>query len=123
MNNIKVFVLMAGLTALLVALGGALGGENGLVFALVFAIAANFFMYFQSDKLVLRAYRARVVSKEEAPELYAIVDGLRQRAGIPMPTLAIAPRLKRPSRSSDPMSARIGVTPATASRPSSIAGS
>jgi len=92
MNNIKVFVLMAGLTALLVALGTALGGENGLVFALVFAIAANFFMYFQSDKLVLRAYRARVVSKEQAPELYAIVDRLRQRAGIPMPTLAIAPQ-------------------------------
>ncbi|HEX5437819.1 MAG TPA: zinc metalloprotease HtpX [Gemmatimonadaceae bacterium] len=92
MNSLKLFVLMAGLTALLVALGAYFGGETGLVIALVFAIGTNFFMYFQSDKLVLRAYRARIVSREEAPELYDIVDGLRQRVGIPMPTIAIAPK-------------------------------
>jgi heat shock protein HtpX len=92
MNNVKVFVLMAGLTALLIALGAAFGGQSGLVIALVFAVGVNFFMYFQSDKLVLRAYRARVVSQEEAPELYALVDELRQKAGLPMPTLAIAPQ-------------------------------
>jgi heat shock protein HtpX len=35
-------------------------------------------------------YRARVVSEQEAPELYAMVDRLRQRAGLPMPVVAIA---------------------------------
>jgi len=90
MNNVKVFALMAGLTALLVALGGAFGGQNGMVMMLVFAGASNFFMYFASSSMVLRMYKARVVTEQEAPELYAMVDRLRQRAGLPMPTLAIA---------------------------------
>lgn len=91
MNNVKVFVLMAGLTALLVALGGVFGGQSGMVLAFLFAAAMNFFLYFTSDKMVLRAYRARVVDARQAPELYAMVDRLRQRAGLPMPTVAIAP--------------------------------
>jgi heat shock protein HtpX len=91
MNNIKVFVLMAGLTALLVALGGMFGGQSGMVVAFLFAAAMNFFMYFASDKMVLRMYGARVVDAQSAPELYAMVDRLRQRAGLPMPKVAIAP--------------------------------
>jgi heat shock protein HtpX len=91
MNNVKVFVLMAGLTALLVGLGGTFGGQNGMVMALVFAGVMNFVMYYGSSKFVLRAYGARTVTAAEAPELYAMVDRLRQRAGLPMPTVAIAP--------------------------------
>jgi heat shock protein HtpX len=92
MNNLKVFMLMAGLTALLIAIGGYFGGQSGMLLAFVLAAGMNFFMYFSSDKMVLRAYRARVVDQSSAPELYALVDGLRQRAGLPMPTLAIAPQ-------------------------------
>jgi len=33
-----------------------------------------------------------VVTAQEAPELYAMVDRLRQRAGLPMPKVAIAPQ-------------------------------
>jgi heat shock protein HtpX len=91
MNNLKVFALMAGLTALLGALGGYFGGANGMTMALVFAFAMNFFMYFASDKMVLRMYRAEVIERSRAPELYDMVDRLRQRAGLPMPTVAIAP--------------------------------
>jgi heat shock protein HtpX len=53
--------------------------------------AFNFIMYFFSDKMVLRMYRAQVVTEEQAPELYRMVDRLRQRAGLPMPVVAIAP--------------------------------
>jgi heat shock protein HtpX len=91
MNNIKVFVLMAGLTGLLVAIGGAIGGQSFALGMLVLAAVMNFAMYWGSSTMVLRAYGARVVGAEEAPELYATVDRLRQRAGLPMPTLAIAP--------------------------------
>ena len=91
MNNVKVFVLMAGLTSLLIALGGAFGGQGGMMTMLVFAGVMNFGMYFGSSKLVLRMYRAQVVTEREAPQLYAMVDRLRQRAGLPMPTVAIAP--------------------------------
>ena len=91
MNNVKVFALMAGLTALFGAIGSYLGGQSGMIMALLFAGAMNFFMYFTSAKMVLRMYRAQIITPEQAPDLYAMVDRLRQRAGLPMPTVAIAP--------------------------------
>jgi heat shock protein HtpX len=90
MNNFKTFVLMAGLMALFLAVGNLLAGTEGLIMAFVFGGAMNFVMFFFSDKLVLRMYRARVVTAEEAPELYGMVDRLRQRAGLPMPVVAVA---------------------------------
>jgi len=91
MNNLKTFVLMAGLLGLFVLAGQLIGGSSGLLAALVIGSLFNFVMYFFSDRLVLRMYGAQVVSAEQAPELYALVDRLRQRAGLPMPTVAVAP--------------------------------
>lgn len=91
MNNMKVFVLMAGLTALFIAIGGALGGQSGMLMTLVLAGVMNFIMYYASSSIVLRMYGAKIVTAQEAPELYQMVDELRQRAGLPMPTVAIAP--------------------------------
>lgn len=91
MSNVKIFVLMAGLTALFVAIGGAIGGQSGMTMALVLAVAINFITYYASSTIVLRMYGAKVVTEREAPELYAMVDRLRQRASLPMPTVAIAP--------------------------------
>ncbi len=92
MNHVKVFVLMAGLTGLLMAIGQSLGGSSGAIMALLMSAAMNLFMYWGSSSLVLRSYGARVVTAAEAPELYEMVDRLRQRAGLPMPTVAIAPQ-------------------------------
>jgi len=91
MNNVKTFVLMAGLLGLFLLAGQLLGGSSGLVIALVFGSLFNFIMYFFSDRLVLRMYGAQVVTAQEAPELYAMIDRLRQKAGLPMPTVAVAP--------------------------------
>lgn len=91
MNNVRTFVLMAGLMGLFLLAGQLLGGTSGLLFALVLGGAMNFAMYFFSDRMVLRMYRARVVAEADAPELYAMVNRLRQRAGLPMPRIAIAP--------------------------------
>jgi heat shock protein HtpX len=90
MNNVKTMVLMAGLMGLFLLAGQLLGGSQGLVFALLLGGAFNFVMYFFSDKMVLRMYRAQVVTEEQAPELYRMVDRLRQRAGLPMPVIAVA---------------------------------
>lgn len=91
MNNVKTFVLMAGLMGLFLLVGQVLGGSQGLILALVLGSAFNFIMYFFSDRLVLRMYGAKVVSEAEAPDLYRMVNRLRQRAGLPMPVVAIAP--------------------------------
>jgi heat shock protein HtpX len=82
---------MAGLTALFVLVGASIAGRAGMVLALLLAAGMNLFAWFTSDTAALRAFRARLVTPAEAPELYAIVDRLRQRAGLPMPRLAVAP--------------------------------
>jgi heat shock protein HtpX len=90
-ERVKVLVMMAGLTALLVAIGGLVGGRSGMMIFFVMAAVMNFGMYWFSDKVVLRMYRAQIIGQEQAPELYDMVDRLRQRAGLPMPVVAIAP--------------------------------
>jgi heat shock protein HtpX len=89
-NNLKTFVLLAGLLAAFLVLGDLLGGTQGMLMALAFGSLFNFVMYYFSDRLVLAMYRARPIAREEAPDLYDMVDRLRQRAGLPMPTVAIA---------------------------------
>ena len=91
MNNLKTAVLMAGMIALLMAAGQVLGGTNGLILGSILGLGMNFVMYFFSDRMVLRMYGAQVVTEQEAPELYRMVDRLRQRAGLPMPVVAVAP--------------------------------
>jgi heat shock protein HtpX len=87
----KTFLLMGGLIALFMAVGQVVGGSSGLITALVLGSMFNLIMFFFSDKLVLKMYGAHVVTEQEAPELYGMVDRLRQRAGLPMPVVAVAP--------------------------------
>lgn len=89
-NNLKTGVLMAGMIALLMAAGQVIGGTNGLLLGSILGLGMNFFMFFFSDKMVLRMYGAKIVTEQEAPELYRMVDRLRQRAGLPMPVVAVA---------------------------------
>lgn len=86
----KTFILLAGMMALFLGLGQLFGGTSGMMTALLIGGALNFVMYFWSDKIVLKMYGARIVTEQQAPELYRMVDRLRQRAGLPMPVVAIA---------------------------------
>jgi heat shock protein HtpX len=90
-QTLKVFGMMTGLTVLVVAIGSYFGGSGGAVFAFVLAAAMNLGMYWFSDRAVMRMYRARIIGPQDAPELYQMVDRLRERAGLPMPTVAVAP--------------------------------
>ena len=91
MNYMKTFGLMALLTALFIAIAGLLGGRAMMLPAFGVAALFNFGSYWFSDRLVLKMYRARTLEAEDAPRLYEMVDRLRRRADLPMPTLAIAP--------------------------------
>ena len=84
-------MMMAGLTALLVVIGGAVGGTDGATIFFVMAALMNFGMYWFSHKVVLKMYRAQIIDETQAPELYRMVDRLRQKADLPMPVVAIAP--------------------------------
>ena len=84
-NRVKTFILLAGLTVLMVLIGNALGGRGGMQIALIFAVAMNFFSYWYSDKIVLRMSGAQEVSPADAPELHRIVEELSRAADIPKP--------------------------------------
>jgi heat shock protein HtpX len=91
MNMMKTTLLLATLTGLLLVVGQALGGQQGLTIALLMSGVMSFVSFFWSDKIVLRMYGAQPVTAEQAPEMYAIVQKLAQKANIPMPRLYVLP--------------------------------
>jgi heat shock protein HtpX len=91
-NQIRTTILLAVLTAIIVWIGQLFGGRQGMIIALFLAAAMNFFSYWYSDKIVLKMYRAREVSPQQAPQLYEMVQELSRRAGLPMPKLCVIPQ-------------------------------
>jgi heat shock protein HtpX len=89
MNQAKTFILMVVLTIILVALGSLIGGSSGGMIAFCIAFIMNFVSYWFSDKIILKMYGAKPVSESEAPELYATVASLAQKASIPIPKIFI----------------------------------
>jgi heat shock protein HtpX len=85
MNYIRTGMLLAGLTALFMAVGYLIGGRSGMMLAFLMAAGINFFSYWQSDKLVLSMHGAQEVDARTAPDFYALIQELSQRAGLPMP--------------------------------------
>ncbi len=88
-NWLKTTLLMAAIVALFGAVGMALGGAQGMIIALLFGGAMNLFAYWNSDKMVLRMYKAREVDEQTGGDYYAMVRELAQRAGLPMPKVYI----------------------------------
>jgi heat shock protein HtpX len=91
MNIFKTAILLTGLTLILVLAGEYFGGTDGALLAFAVAAAMNFFSYFYSDKIALRMYRAQPATREELPRVYAVVERLTGRAGIPMPKIYVIP--------------------------------
>jgi len=90
-NTLKTTALLAALTVLFILIGGMVGGEQGMVVAFLFAGLMNFGSYWWSDRIVLWMYGAQEVTESQAPEFHALVRGLAQRAGLPMPRVYIIP--------------------------------
>ncbi|EME60423.1 zinc metalloprotease HtpX [Amycolatopsis decaplanina] len=89
-NGLKTVVLLGVLSALIVGISGFFG-RGALVIGLVVALGVNAYAYCNSDKLALRAMRARPVSEAEQPAMYRIVRELATTARQPMPRLYVSP--------------------------------
>lgn len=80
---------MATLTGILIAIGGAVAGSTGALIMLMISLGMNFYAYWNSDSICLRAYNAQEITREEAPNLYDLVEKLAKRADLPMPRVCI----------------------------------
>jgi heat shock protein HtpX len=86
----RTWLLIAGLTGLLIAIGGLLGGGFLYIFVAL-AVLMNVAGYWFSDRLALKASRAQPVEPGSMPELEGIVQDLAQRAQVPEPRLYLIP--------------------------------
>jgi len=86
----RTWLLIAGLTGLLIAVGGLIGG-GALYLFVGLAVLMNVAGYWWSDKLALKASHARPVEPGTMPELEAMVVDLAQRAQVPQPRLYLIP--------------------------------
>ena len=86
----RTWLLIAGLTGLLIAIGLLLGG--GFLYIFVgLAVLMNVAGYWFSDRLALKASRAQPVEPGTMPELEGMVQDLAQRAKVPVPRLYLIP--------------------------------
>lgn len=90
-NTLKTVVLLGAIGGLFVLLGSVFGGAAGATIGLVVAVAITGSTYWFSDRLAVKAARAREVSYEEAPRLHDAIRELAANANIPTPRLYISP--------------------------------
>jgi heat shock protein HtpX len=82
----RTWLFVAALTALLIGIGALIGGIWLYAFVLL-AVGMNVVGYWFSDRLALKASRAKPVELGSMPELEAMVQDLAQRAQVPLPRL------------------------------------
>jgi heat shock protein HtpX len=84
-----VMFLLGGLFVALVVTLMFLFSDFALLIGLV-GIGIAFWQWWSSDKVAMRAMRAREVTPEEAPELHAMIDRLCALADMPKPRVGVA---------------------------------
>ncbi len=116
-NRRNSFLLVVGITALLVVLGYFLGnywgsGYFGIGLAMVIAVTMSLTAYYSGDKMILAMSRAKRIEKKDNPQLFNVVEELSIAAGLPMPAVYViedsAPNAFATGR--DPEHAAIAIT-------------
>jgi heat shock protein HtpX len=89
MNTLKVILLLASLSGILMVLGALVAGRLGVLAAVIISVLMNIGGYWYSDSIVLKMYNAQEVSEAQAPALYTVVRSLAEKDKLPMPKLYI----------------------------------
>ncbi|MFA5803567.1 MAG: zinc metalloprotease HtpX [Melioribacteraceae bacterium] len=89
MNGFKTAILMTVMMVLFILVGNLIGGNSGMMVAFLISLVMNFGSYWFSDKIVLKMYRAKEVTREQYPQLYDSVEILAMKAELPMPKVYV----------------------------------
>jgi heat shock protein HtpX len=89
--GLRVVLLAAALCAALLAAASLWLGLVGAAVVSGLLVALGWIIYFQSERVVLTALRARPVSEVESPDLYRLVRELARAARLPVPRLFVSP--------------------------------
>ncbi len=92
-NTFKTTVLLAALGGLIVGVASLLGGgsSGAVMFGLMLALVMVGGSYWFSGSLALKSAGAQVITEADHPEFYGMVRDLSERAGLPMPKVAVSP--------------------------------
>jgi heat shock protein HtpX len=92
-NTFKTTILLASMGGLSVAIAGILGGgrSGSVMIGLMMALVMVGGSYWFSDSLALKSAKAQVITEADHPEFYGMIRDLSQRAGLPMPRVAVSP--------------------------------
>ena len=95
--SFRMFLTMFLLGALFIGFFVALVAftDVGIWFLVVIMGGLAFLQYYTSDKIALAASRAKVVERDEAPELHDMVERLCAMADLPKPRIASCPPMCR----------------------------
>ena len=92
-NTLKTTVLLAALGGLIVGVASLLGGgsSSAVMVGLMIALVMVGGSYWFSGSLALKSAGAQVITEADHPEFYGMVRDLSERAGLPMPKVAVSP--------------------------------
>ncbi len=116
-NKRNSFFITVAITAFLIVLGYLLGtywGSSyaGVFIAVMLALIMSLGAYYSGDKMVLAVSRAKRIEKQDAPQLFNVIEELSIAAGLPMPAVYViddtAPNAFATGR--DPKHASVAIT-------------
>ena len=90
-NIVKTAVLLVFLAVMLALAGNVVAGRAGTLVGLLLGIWLIAGCWWLSDRIAIKAARARALHPTQAPELHSLVADLAHRAGLPCPKLYLSP--------------------------------
>jgi len=88
-------LMFVAMTGIMVSLGSMVGYAFndiwvGFFVMLAVSLALIFASYFFSKDMALKSNKVHIITREEEPRLYGIVERLAMKAGLPMPAVGIS---------------------------------
>ncbi len=116
-NKRKTWLLIGVFTIFIIGLGFVLQkwqgtGPESLILAGLFSLVMSFGSYYAGDKIALSTSGAKLISKEDNPYVFRMVENLCITAGLPLPKIHIidSPALNAFATGRDPKHASIALT-------------